>query len=234
MTLKVIGAGFGRTGTLSLKIALEQLGYGPCYHMLEITKDTKTKPDQWVAIANGESPDWDLVFKGYQAAVDWPAVSFYRELLSTYPEAKVILTTRSFDSWYQSTQQTIYSITKAMGGWLSLLPMPRKMEQIAQIAWQKDFHGKFEDRDYAQKIFEQHSLEVKSLVPADQLLEFQPQQGWQPLCDFLDVPVPEGEFPRVNDSKEIRKRLHLFRAIRYGLPCLAALTAIAAYLNYAG
>jgi hypothetical protein len=234
MALKVIGAGFGRTGTLSLKIALEQLGYGPCYHMLEITKDTKTKPDQWVAIANGESPDWDVVFEGYQAAVDWPAVSFYRELLSAYPEAKVILTTRSFDSWYQSTQQTIYSITKAMGGWLSLLAMPRKMEKIAQIAWQKDFHGQFEDRDYAQRIFEQHSLEVKSLVPANQLLEFQPQQGWQPLCDFLNVPIPQGDFPRVNDSREIRKRLHLFRAVRYGLPTLATLAAIATYFNYAG
>ena len=109
MPLSVIGAGFGRTGTMSLKLALDQLGFGPCYHMTEVFKNPKAS-GYWEAAADGKPIDWEEVFAGYRSTVDWPGATFYKQLADAYPEAKVILTERDAEAWFESTQATIFSL----------------------------------------------------------------------------------------------------------------------------
>src|SRR5262249_33070515 len=122
MPLDVIGAGFGRTGTLSLKAALEELGFSRCYHMVEVLATDDAR--RWDAAARGEPVDWDRLFEGFRATVDWPACSFYRELLEKYPGAKVILTVRDPDRWYDSARQTIYFVRQAFPAWVGLVRPP--------------------------------------------------------------------------------------------------------------
>lgn len=217
MALQVIGAGLGRTGTLSLKEALEALGFGPCYHMLELL----SHPEQvrhWEAASRGEPVAWDELFAGYQAAVDYPTARYYRELLQQYPEARVILTVRDPDSWWESVRETIYQVGRAPedpGEAPPPLPFPGDPELFARIfdmvrrdVWETDFAGRFEDREYAVGVFQRHTAEVRAHVPADRLLVYQVKEGWEPLCRFLGVPVPAGKpFPRVNEREAFRQRL---------------------------
>lgn len=196
--MQVIGAGFGRTGTASMKAALDHLGFGPCYHMYELLAQPQRVHDWWSALG-GESVDWRRVFGGYASTMDWPGCAVYRELMGIYPEAKVILTERDPDRWYDSTFSTIYQIgtSEADDGDAAidlLRPMIRKM------IWDGDFGGRFADRDYAIEVFNQHNEDVKRNVPADRLLVFEVSDGWKPLCDFLEVPVPPEDFPYVNDK----------------------------------
>jgi len=193
--LKVIGAGFGRTGTLSLKHALEELGFGPCYHMSELF-DKPGVDEQWDAIVRGEPADWHMIFKGYQATVDWPACTFYKELMQVYPGAKVLLSVRDPEKWYESVASTIYRVSH-------LNPDHARTphgHMVHTLIWQGTFDNRFEDKDYAIAVFLRHIEEVKQHVPAEKLLIYNVKEGWEPLCAFLGVEVPEGKpFPHDND-----------------------------------
>ena len=200
MALKVIGAGFGRTGTTSLKKALEILGFNKCYHMIEVLKNRHA--DLWDRKSRGEDVAWDEIFHGYQATLDWPSTSFYKELADYFPDARVILTVRDPGKWYQSVLNTIYSfsIDKTMPHWI---PGVRKAdEMVDRIVWTGTFGGKFEDRDHAVRVFEAHNAEVQQEISAERLLVYRVTEGWEPLCNFLGVPVPAGvEFPEANTGK---------------------------------
>jgi len=199
MALELIGAGLGRTGTLSLKAALERLGYGPCYHMIEIL----TAPERgrhWSAKASTGSADWDAIFRGYRATVDWPAAAFWRELVEVYPDAKVLLTLRDADSWHDSVMRTIYPVmTRALPD-----AAPEALrdfhEMVHALILERTFGGRLAERAHATRVFQEHNQAVIEAIPASRLLVYQPGDGWEPLCRFLDVGVPEENFPHLNDS----------------------------------
>jgi hypothetical protein len=213
--LEVIGAGFGRTGTMSLKVALEELGFGPCYHMTEVFENPE-HVGQWEAAREGRA-NWEGLFLGYRAAVDWPAAAFYEDLMERYPDAKVILTVRDPDGWYDSARSTIYNVQRiASSPILSLaglfVPRMRGLKRVARmasdLAWGDVFDGRFEDRRYAIEVFDRWNEEVRRRVPAERLLVYEVREGWEPLCDFLGVPVPEGEpFPHLNDAEAFRRMI---------------------------
>jgi hypothetical protein len=204
--MKVIGAGFARTGTLSLKAALEQLGFNPCYHMVEVFAHPDHIPI-WRAAAEGKPVDLREPLAGYQAAVDWPPSAFYQQLMELYPEAKVILTVRDPERWYESVMNTIYLARKSGG----VSPVPVELlEQfwgmIDALIWRGIFSGRFEDKHYAIDLFNQHNERVQREVPAEKLLVFQAQEGWEPLCRFLGVPVPQTPYPHLNDTQSFQER----------------------------
>jgi hypothetical protein len=209
--LRVIGAGFGRTGTLSLKAALELLGFGPCYHMVELFG----KPAHlalWEAAARGDPIDWNEIFAGYQATVDWPGCAFYTDLLKVYPDARVLLTVRDPEKWYESVSSTIYQMRRSIttGAPISVLffqmvrtfvPKLRRLVRVINaVIWEGTFGGRFEDKDYAIAVFKQHIEEVKQRVPPEKLLVYDVTEGWEPLCTFLEVEIPVNTpFPHLND-----------------------------------
>ena len=198
--MKVIGAGFGRTGTLSLKLALEQLGFAPSYHMFEVVGRPE-RLQEWLELAEGGERDWSGTFSGYQAAVDWPASAFWRELVDFYPEAKVVLTVRDPDRWYDSIEKTLYA------QYLQLREQNTLFARMVQpMIWDGIFGGRF-DRESATERFRRHVAEVTETVPAHRLLVFRTGEGWDPLCEFLDVPAPAEEFPRSNDSTSFQERI---------------------------
>lgn len=204
--LKVIGAGFGRTGTLSLKAALEELGFAPCYHMTEVFSHPQHVA-YWSAAAEGQPVNWKELLKNYQASVDWPACDFYAELMRTYPDAKVLLTVRDPERWYESVSSTIYPMSKRVTnpftriiGTLLVPDRIRVAKMINTLIWQKTFAGRFEDKAYALSVFQQHIEEIKKNVPPEKLLVYDVKQGWEPLCAFLGVDVPQGKpFPHLNE-----------------------------------
>ena len=191
--LKIIGAGFGRTGTLSIKNALEEIGLRPCYHMTELFQKPGAS-EQWEAIVAGASANWNEVFAGYQATVDWPACTYYKNLMQVYPEAKVLLTVRDPEKWYESVRSTIYIVSRQH------LPDSPHAQMLNTLVWEGTFDGKFEDKEYAIAVFLQHIEEVKQHVSPDKLLIYDVKEGWEPLCAFLGVEVPaDMPFPRLND-----------------------------------
>lgn len=214
MSLQVIGAGFGRTGTLSTYTALKELGY-PCYHMFEVlrNKDNKTHLDFWNNVANtpaGQKHNWEEVFKNYTASVDNPACCVWKELMATYPDAKVLLTLhpRGAEAWYESTIDTIY-FTEIMWQFqvLKLLtPFGRKMGNMThKLIWQRSHKGTMNDKARAIAHYQKHIEDVKAAVPPEKLLIFSADQGWEPLCKFLGKEIPKSPFPNVNDRNEIKK-----------------------------
>ena len=226
MTLKVIGAGFGRTGTTSIKAALEQLGFAQCYHMQEVIKTPAHVPI-WLDALEGKPVDWDALFTGYQATVDWPACNFYAQLLVHYPDAKVLLTVRDPDKWYDSCLNTIYAMYhKPVMRLVRRLvpPLQRFMAMNDRLIWQGDFGGRFADRSHAIAVFNQHNAAVKTHVPPDRLLVYDVKEGWGPLCRFLDVPVPQGiPFPHLNDTGTFQRIFYF----AYGLVGLLGLGSVA-------
>jgi hypothetical protein len=199
MALKIIGTGLGRTGTASLKVALETLGFGRCYHMTEIMKN----PDfiqGWMDAANN-NPDWDKIFRDYGATVDYPACSFWKELAGHYPEAKIILTVRDANSWFDSTSETIMS--PKFSGLIRNSPWG---EMVGKTIWDT-LDNRMEDREFMVPYFENRNQEIIDAFPSDRLLVYQVKQGWNPLCEFLGVPVPNMEFPRINSRDETRELL---------------------------
>ncbi|HEY9762127.1 MAG TPA: sulfotransferase family protein [Trichocoleus sp.] len=205
MSLSIIGAGFGRTGTLSLKAALEMLGYGPCYHMIEVFAHPE-HIDLWNAADEGEF-HWDEIFSQFRATVDWPGCEFWQPLLEQYPDAKVILTLRDPDRWYESALKTIYGITHRPPSADASPIMHAQQAMVAKMVWQKTFGGRFADREHAIAVFNAHNEAVKAAVPADRLLVFEVRQGWEPLCAFLDCPIPDAPFPNVNSTEEFLARI---------------------------
>ncbi len=201
MPLKVIGAGMGRTGTLTLKFALERLGFGPCYHMTEVFAHLE-HVKLWRRAADGEAIDWDEVFDGYAATVDWPSSYFYAELAERYPDAKVILSLRDPERWYDSISQTIFKTMEMAGlDTMADIPIEHPMRFGGIIVTQKTFGADF-SRENAIAAFERHNAEVQRRIPPERLLVFDAKQGWEPLCAFLGVPVPEEPFPRKNSPEE--------------------------------
>jgi hypothetical protein len=200
MALQVIGAGLGRTGTMTLKTALEQLGLGPCHHMVEVFANIASQGPFWRAVAGGAVPDWDAGFAGYASSVDWPSAHYYKALAAHWPKAKVILSRRDPQRWYESMSETIL---KAMASYPAPSGGAREhpMRFANMIVAEQTFGGDF-SRDNVIATFERHNAEVVASIPADRLLVFEAAQGWQPLCDFLGVPVPDAPFPRTNSREE--------------------------------
>jgi hypothetical protein len=210
MTLKLLGAGFGRTGTSSTKAALEKLGWGPCHHMHEI-RDHPEQLALWSAAARGEQVDWDAAFKGYVSQIDWPGAHYWRELLGHFSEAKVLLTWRDPEDWYNSLSQTIVP-SAAIGRRVDPNPHTRAMaEMVYQTVHQQVFKGRIEDRAYAISVYLDHIGEVQATVPADRLLTYDVKDGWEPLCAFLGVPVPDEPFPHKNTRDEFLERKRFLR-----------------------
>lgn len=202
MTLSLIGAGFGRTGTLSLKIALEQLGLGRCYHMAEVFAN----PDhatQWRTAAESGRADWETPLAGYGATVDWPGCYFWRELAARYPDAKVLLSVRDSGSWHRSVMDTIYQPLMNPPAGMS----PEWSAMAHAIVLERTFGGRLDDRDHAISVFERHNAEVARAIPPERLLIYEASEGWEALCRFLGRPVPETPFPRTNSTEEFRSRL---------------------------
>jgi len=209
MTIKVVGAGFGRTGTLSLKIGLEMLGFDKCYHMYEVFQN-EGHCEIWRALGRGERIDWDALFVGYQASVDWPSCNFWQEQLQHFPKAKVILSRRDPERWYESVMNTIYP--SSLGARSAEDPRARAHGEMAfELIWDGVFHGRMDDRDYAIGRYLAHNQRVIDTVPADRLLVFEAAEGWPPLCEFLDCPVPDQDYPSTNSTAEFQERLRAMR-----------------------
>jgi hypothetical protein len=200
MSLEIIGPGFGRTGTYSFKIALEHLGFGPAHHMFEVRDNPHLLAD-WEAAARGETPDWDNVFAGYRSQVDWPGARVWSELADRYPAAKVILTVRDPDEWYDSVTRTILPFVSARGSHNGAHPNA-VAEMANRLIVEGVFDGRLDDRQHAISIFKAHNAEVRETIDPARLLVFDVREGWDPLCAFLGVPVPSVSFPRLNSSKQ--------------------------------
>jgi hypothetical protein len=202
VALEVIGPGFGRTGTASLKRALEVLGFGPCHHMEEVFAHPEQVP-HWQAVAARRPVDWDAVFAGYRSQVDWPGAHVWRELAEHYPEAKVVLTVRPEEAWWRSFSATIGELVAER----ARFPLPPHVAAMLEAAGvemveKQTFGGGITDKAGALAAFRRRTEEVRAAIPPARLLVFDVAEGWEPLCRFLGVPVPEGPFPQVNSAEE--------------------------------
>ncbi|MDW3847619.1 sulfotransferase family protein [Micromonospora sp. BRA006-A] len=219
--MEVIGVGFGRTGTASLREALNILGMGPTYHTKEILKDPARLAD-WQAAVDGADVDWDQVFAGYRSTVDWPGAAFWRELVERYPEAKVILTVRDPVQWHRSCMRTIFMayrqdlfsrlLVPAMQ--LPLRALDRRFGAFNEIfdgVFRRHFgDGPIQDEKYAVEVFDKHVRDVQECVPAERLLVYRVSEGWPTLCKFLGVGVPIVAFPHDNDQDAFQRDSRLF------------------------
>ena len=197
MALQVIGAGLGRTATFSLKFALEHLGFGPCYHMSEVFAGARRNIPLWLDVVHGK-PNWNAVFDGFKSTTDYPACTYWRELAAFYPNAKVVLTTRDPESWFESVSETIFS--DKMQGSLAGSPLEVMMNGVIFDA----FGGRVKDRAFMTDWFVRRNQQVIDALPPERLLVFSPKQGWAPLCAFLGAPVPETPFPQVNSTEQFQ------------------------------
>ena len=199
MALEVIGAGWGRTGTFSLMTALNELGY-PCHHMHEVFQHPENT-SMFTAAARGEPTDWDAVYAGYRAAVDWPTCAFWRELADTYPDAKIVLSTRDPQTWVESYKATIYKpLTDGIPG------MDEWNEMVRVVIAGREFENEPHDDAHLMGLFKQHEAEVRETIAPERLLVWSAPDGWDPLCEFLGVDVPSEEFPRLNDRESFGQR----------------------------
>jgi hypothetical protein len=197
MTLAVIGAGFGRTGTFSLNLALEMLGLGPCHHMADVMQSDQQKA--WFrAAGRGEAVDWDQVYEGFNSAVDWPTAHFWRELAAHFPNAKIILTTRDPAKWFESATQTIFNT-------MSDEANPDTFG-VAVIR-KKVFNNRLTDKAHVMSVIEAHNRAVIAAIPPERLLVYQVSEGWPRLCAFLGIPEPAEPFPLTNTTDEFRDRV---------------------------
>ncbi len=216
MSIQIIGTGQGRTGTNSLKLALEQIDFGKCYHMAELFQH----PDDlayFETAEKGEAVDWDKLFEGYHSAVDYPVVRYYKQLIAKYPDAKVIHTTRDAESWYNSAVKTILWASKpSFGRIVNLtvrLPFSAALRKKFPIL---KFNGRLVDNVYGKNIhdkktviekFNRFNEEVLDTVPKERMLIYDVKEGWEPLCSFLNVPVPATPFPKTNNMDEFIQRV---------------------------
>jgi len=211
--VKVIGAGVGRTGTLSLKAALERIGFGPCFHGRHVLDHPERLP-LWQAAAEGREVDWSALFAGYPASVDWPGAAYWRELARAFPAAKIILTVRDASAWYDSVHNTIYRMF-GDGPADGLVDEARRTvpgldvftDFHRRMIWNGFFHGRFADREHAIGAYEAHNAAVLREAPPDRLLVIGPGAGWEPLCAFLGVAVPDEPYPHLNDPSKFWARV---------------------------
>ena len=200
MALKVVGAGVGRTGTHSLKLALERLLGAPCYHMVEVFGHPEHVPT-WHAAARGEAVDWEGLMTGYAAAVDWPASAFWPELSAAFPEALIVLSVRDAEAWWRSTQNTIFSGIER--------PADAERQawyEMVMAMFDARFTLELQNREKCVSAFERHNADVLNRASADRLLVWQASDGWEPLCNALGLPVPAEPFPLTNTTEEFRAR----------------------------
>ncbi len=217
MSIKIIGAGLPRTGTNTLKQSLEMLGYSKTYHMKELIVHPEDL-HHWLTLENNETPNWDELYEGFQATVDFPAYPWYKEHMERYPDAKVIMTVRPFEGWYKSIKSTIWTagpqtLFQKLGMLVKLAFNPRlrsviKCVKLAKrMIFAKHLEGRFEDKAFAEKVFNKHMEDVKAYVPADKLLVYDVRDGWGPLCAFLNVPEPTEELPHLNKKENFKTML---------------------------
>jgi sulfotransferase family protein len=199
MTLKVIGTGLGRTGTKSMQTALGMVGFGPCHHMSEMFPHPEYFP-KWIAALNG-AENWEELFEGYQSVVDWPGVTFWRQLIAYYPDAKVLHTVRDPEQWYESAKYTIFNADN-----LERVLQPGPMTEFFTGLF-ADILPHLNDRDWMIDYYRRHDAEVRATVPKERMLVYPVGSGWEPLCDFLGVPVPDEPFPSENSRKAFVGRL---------------------------
>lgn len=197
MTLKVIGTGFGRTGTDSMRMALNILGFGPAHHMFEIS-DNPVQGKLWRDLVLGTKPNWDKLFEGYSSCVDWPSAYYWRELIDIYPDAKVLLTWRSAESWWTSFENTILKYTNAPDNPDNLF------SQV--LVGEKVFGSRPVEREHAISVYEDNVKQVIETVPEERLLIYKIGDGWEPLCRHLDVSVPDEPFPNRNSPTDFHNK----------------------------
>jgi hypothetical protein len=206
MSLRVVGAGLGRTGTHSLQLALQQLLAAPCYHMVEVIANPPFAR-YWQDAIDGKPVDWDVVMDGYAAAVDWPAAAFWRELADANPDAIILLSTRSSaDAWWKSANATIFHISRAEAPPDS--PMHAQMK-MAKSMFAKTFTPNWTDEAEAKRAYDQHNATVRASAAPERLVDWQPGDDWEPICRALQLPVPDEPFPHVNTTDDFRAMLGL-------------------------
>ncbi|CAE7864998.1 unnamed protein product [Symbiodinium necroappetens] len=203
MTMHIIGAGVGRTGTYSLKLAIEQLGFGPCHHMEEVLLNMPTQVPLWSAAVNGRF-EWQAIYDGYASAVDWPTAGFFRELYRAYPDAKYVLTHRNPENWADSFGSTIHALLSKVDE--APPEMQSWLEMASGVITRTGFPADL-DRDGLITAFKAHNDAVRETIPSDQLLVYEVREGWEPLCAFLGADTPSGPFPRSNDRAEFWDRV---------------------------
>lgn len=215
--MKLLGVGFGRTGTMSLKGAIEELGF-PCFHMIDLITGENRERDlaYWVKIADGEQVNWNEVFEPWEATVDWPACSRWEQMVEAFPDVPVLLNHRDFDGWYKSCANTILAVKEAAqsGGLPEDAnregPSPLLWGVIEQLIWQGDFQGRFKDTDWMRQMYHDRIETIKAAVPADRLILWElGVDGWEPICEALGVEVPDKPFPRLHDTNEFRTEFGL-------------------------
>ncbi len=201
MGLDIIGAGFGRTATMSLKMALERLNYGPCYHMSELVQKHPDHLAIWSSVTNEKNVDWNRIFANYRSTVDWPSANYCVELAHFYPEARVILTERDPNEWYTSVMNTIYPKSLAFTHSRKMY-LQRIGAWITDNIWEKVFNGRIEDKDYAIDVYLRHIATVKKQIPHHRLFILDNEHGWESICDFLQRPIPSSPYPHINKRQE--------------------------------
>ena len=209
MSLSVIGAGLPRTGTMSQKLALEQLGFGPCYHMTE----TFPRPEHWPlweTAAAGGPVDWNGLFEGFGSTTDTPGCNFYRELANDFPDAKVVLSVRDPERWFASTQNTVTSPVVA-----GFHTARGSIGMVDAVGWGTD--PRLRDRDWMLDRYHRHNDEVQATIPAERLLVYNVADGWEPLCRFLGRPIPDTPFPRVNSTDDFKSMISARQADGAGI-----------------
>jgi hypothetical protein len=205
MTLRVVGAGLGRTGTHSLKLAFEQLLEAPCYHMMEVFGHPEDI-EHWQSAADGVMPDWHRLFANYRAAVDWPASAYWSELADAFPDAIVVLSTRPTDEWWSSADRTIWEVSRRP---VPPDPVIQAHMRMVTCMLEERFTSQWSDEVPSKAAYERHNERVRASVAPERLVEWQPGDGWARLCGALDLPVPDNAFPHVNTADEFRTMLGL-------------------------
>jgi Sulfotransferase domain len=212
--MKIIGAGLPRTATTTQMYALEKLGCSPCYHMRDLLADLDTGLPLWEEAVNG-SPDWERIFGGAQSTVDWPSARYYRELMDYYPDAKVLLSVRDGEEWAASMQQTVWGVYHGDSvlhyvcrARAVLDPLwSRYMDLMTRMTWDEGgaLEGDTSTTAGLVAAMERWNEKVKQTVPPERLLAWDLRDGWEPLCEFLELPVPDEPLPQLNDSASFRE-----------------------------
>jgi sulfotransferase family protein len=194
MTLRIVGAGLGRTGTTSLKAALERLLGGPCHHMMEVFAHPEQIP-AWHAAARADMPDWHALLRDYRATVDWPSAAFWPEISAAFPDAVILLSVRDPASWWKSASSTIFTtIARAPEPWRAMV-----MEMM-----RARFTPKLDDRDACLAAYDRWYADARARIPRDRLLEWRASDGWKPICERLGVAIPDEPFPHANKTEDFQ------------------------------